>query len=617
MPYVDLTEASDSVQKSPHWVLGFVRYKVRATFDRSHTTDSEMSFTVAKNNVSAERKPIVTDAAQSLQVSANKGSHVTTMSANLPPDLNYLTHVFPGDWVFAWIVDGKDKADALMADLRSKKTASGLSSGIKFVGKVQSVTARTSVNRSTGVIDTMYQLAAAGFSEFDSTVFYLPQVTQSQVEPVFLKFLGVAFNEILKAGSETSKTVTKSTTARTIVPDKMVAACLSVLFGVDGPFANAATIANLGTGDSLRQAPRQSYLVPDTVFKWLGLEGKSYSDVLQLMTGLQKYSTSKASSDLREWMPTNKDAAPGLYKNHLKYGEVLGDFSVVPPPMNTTVWSMLANYLNSPINEMYVALKPIWDGKTTKILPTLTYRQNPFSSERAVKVRETGERVETTRFLELPTWKVSGKMIYDQSITRSNAGRINYLTVFGTPTQSQDLPNQLINNVPNQDSVDILRNGVRPYIANTNCVVQEWLTGPQSWKALMSDIVMGEHLTLSGSMVLDGIYAPIAPGDNLESNGIVYHIENVNHSCSISPGTGQTQFQTTVGLSHGVNNQAAMKAMAPNTIPTTEMYPAIENTADYANDAVTQEGLTVEGDKKVGFTFDHMEQTLPLPKGLA
>jgi hypothetical protein len=49
-----------------------------------------------------------------------------------------------------------------------------------------------------------------------------------------------------------------------------------------------------------------------------------------------------------------------------------------------------------------------------------------------------------------------------------------------------------------------------------------------------------------------GIESPICEGDNLEFEGIVYHIESVNHSCAIDPGSGMRHWATTLTLTNGL-----------------------------------------------------------------
>jgi hypothetical protein len=70
---------------------------------------------------------------------------------------------------------------------------------------------------------------------------------------------------------------------------------------------------------------------------------------------------------------------------------------------------------------------------------------------------------------------------------------------------------------------------------------------------IIADIMMGAHMTLTGTIEMVGIQAPICPGDNLEWDDVVFHIESVTHVCSINTNNGIKSFHTIVALSHGVS----------------------------------------------------------------
>lgn len=69
---------------------------------------------------------------------------------------------------------------------------------------------------------------------------------------------------------------------------------------------------------------------------------------------------------------------------------------------------------------------------------------------------------------------------------------------------------------------------------------------------ILSDILMGQHLTLTGTMTVVGIQSPICPGDNLEFDDTVLHIESVTHQYTSDDG-GRTSFSTVLQLSHGLS----------------------------------------------------------------
>jgi hypothetical protein len=68
----------------------------------------------------------------------------------------------------------------------------------------------------------------------------------------------------------------------------------------------------------------------------------------------------------------------------------------------------------------------------------------------------------------------------------------------------------------------------------------------------IADFMMGSHLTLNGTITLVGVDRPICEGDNLEWDGVVYHIETVSHVCQIDPMSGRRMFSTTLSVTNGM-----------------------------------------------------------------
>jgi len=73
------------------------------------------------------------------------------------------------------------------------------------------------------------------------------------------------------------------------------------------------------------------------------------------------------------------------------------------------------------------------------------------------------------------------------------------------------------------------------------------------WMEIATDFLMGQQFTLSGSCVLKrGTGLPICVGDNFETDGVVYHIESVTHTCGLT-GTGK-HFETRLTLTNGIRS---------------------------------------------------------------
>jgi hypothetical protein len=186
-------------------------------------------------------------------------------------------------------------------------------------------------------------------------------------------------------------------------------------------------------------------------------------------------------------------------------------------------------------------------------MPTLVARQIPFSTQSI----EEDPDFKLTRFLEIPRWKIDPVMVKDFDVGRSEASHFNMVKLSGdfTPFSKTELTNASKNelrNPPVFDNTDIGRSGVRPYMQVVNCSIADATRpdGIRTWTTAVADWTIGSQYTLNGTMTCSGIQTPIAEGDNIEFEGIVYHIESITDSCQITK-TGKS-FNTTLSLSMGM-----------------------------------------------------------------
>ena len=274
---------------------------------------------------------------------------------------------------------------------------------------------------------------------------------------------------------------------------------------------------------------------------------------------------------------------------------MLGTFLPSPPQFDgqKTIWAILQQFLNPTINEMYSCLRVNPAGK---IFPTLVVRQLPFSSGLITeeyrpkplpvaahlrdqqKEKQQKKKVATTiqhkdplptelrnltltRFMELPRWRVHPILVKSVDLGRSDAVRVNFIHAYGeSALAGMTSVRQFVTDPPLSDDIDIARNGLRPYLSTVPCdPVDSRNRSSSDWMYILSDILMGQHLTLSGSVELVGVQAPICPGDNLEFDEHVLHIEAVAHTFMMNP-NGFKSFSTTVALTHGIKAEQATGA---------------------------------------------------------
>jgi hypothetical protein len=125
---------------------------------------------------------------------------------------------------------------------------------------------------------------------------------------------------------------------------------------------------------------------------------------------------------------------------------------------------------------------------------------------------------------------------------------VNGPSDFGIPTETA-AGNYLY------DLDDVKRNGLRPYVITSEfdrVTKDKQQYRSIGWAKIVGDALIGGHLKLSGTISFVGIVDPIAVGDNLQFDNVVYHIEQISHNCAVDQ-NGNKVFRTTIVLSNGMH----------------------------------------------------------------
>lgn len=563
-----LDAESEYVSVSPFWLLCVFRMKFPTTYDRNKRASQSDTYSEA---VEVRGKPlIITDDCIQLQVTSTKTSYLMQASAALiDSGTNYLSEIFPGDYLMAWMVNDKSTYDSLIKRLgefsnQGGGTVNKFKDGLKFTGRVQSLRKKITQSAS-GARTSRYQLTAVSFNEFDAQIFYEPHLAEKTpaIGNYFSK-LGASLNQLISGEGEHKPT--------SIDVNKAIPLFLDLLLGKGVPPNLSRGNADPRLQSTTGLTANYSYILPDIVGKALGKTKTStsgglltYADVLECIIGVQHYSTQEFSDDEKALMEGEVENIDELEiaKNFQpdgtrgggsrRFGDnMLGEFlPQVPHFTDKSVWTILQQYLNPAVNEMYTCLRVNPDGL---VVPTMVVRQLPFTSELLTV------DIQTTRFLELPRWGIAPVLVKEVDIGRSDALRFNFVHVYGdTVDHAAPFASQIVRNPPIRDDLDIARSGLRSHMQTIPCSPADTRQGsPAKWMAISSDILMGQQLTLTGIMSTFGIQAPICPGDNIEWDGIVFHIESVTHSCGIQP-NGMKSFSTQLALTHGVRSDPGLE----------------------------------------------------------
>lgn len=532
-PFGDGQDEHDSVhQASPHWVLSFVRWADRDTLRSSPTEKKDFTKTRATDPLVVENDCV------NVTVNVNKGVLTHSMNATLvQSDINYMTDIAPGDFCFVNMLNWSSHARRVADNARAHRPINGFDDGFKGLFKVQSVRKVVQTDPTTGTRTVMFRVTGFSFTEFNNTIYFQPEmINNAEQQNVALYTSNIQSNWSLLVSS---KGLTNGQDLIKAIVESFIGAGLSD-DGIRDKLGNV-------------KSPNTLFYIPKLVGTLLGVQGATAAkDIYNFLFGIQQYASGSAATVSAGMNPVNIKSVEGRFISTDK--NCVGESLQKPEYWNQVkVWSIMQQFMNSPLNEMYSTFRVT---PTGKIMPTIVYRQIPFTTEDF----KPGNFA-TTKFMNIPRWKISPAMVYAIDIGRDEAARVNFVQYFGRSslangqwgTSSETAAKNYLFDID-----DVKRSGLRPYVVSSNFDItkndQEYAS--PYWARIVGDALIGGHLKLNGTIECVGIVDPIAVGDNLEFDGVVYHIEEVAHSCSYSA-TGTRMFRTKLSLSSGLSKDSS------------------------------------------------------------
>lgn len=533
---------------SPEWVVTFVRWQNRYLLPES-TSEVPLDFLQTREVI------VETSACASVSVSTSKSNHNPSCQIMMyATDINYLTAVSPGDYVLINMLNFPEQAQKVAEKAALGTPINGVEDGFKGYFRITSVRRVLSIDPGTGVKRIMFKILGFAFSEFNNKLYFSPILLgQGERDNQFLFVSKISTLYDQKIGQ-------KGTVNIQDIIEVLVRATIG-----DGPIQEQVTIK-----ENLKLSENSHFFVPQTLGRLIGKpKAKTAADINSYLFGVQDYGNNRTRADLASGMtPYLVSSGSG---NFLITNEKVDGFGLVKPEYSNevVVWSLLNQYLNSPINEMYLTYRIQPD---SSVQPTMVLRQMPFSSDSYDE--------KSTKYTNLPRWVVSPVLLKNIDIGRDEALRFNFVQIFSQiPTVSSTfnettLSDQIARKNYVVDVLDIRRSGLKTYIHTSN--FDELLSDKQNtngprWARLMADAIIGGELKFTGTVETYGIVEPISVGDNLELDGVIYHIESVTHSCSIQPG-GVKSFTTLFQLSHGLDiaSEGGAKVFPQMVAPTVQ-----------------------------------------------
>jgi hypothetical protein len=448
----------------------------------------------------------------------------------------------------------------VVANLQKKQPANQENSGLKFVGRVGGVRKSVSIgpNRTK---KTAYTVTSHAFTEFNNEIFYHPlAAVKGEQQNVISEWQR-------KLGLFIGNKITTDATGTGLESRHMIPPILDMALGRGiGMSIPGALEASPNT-----QIPCR---IPASIAKILGVGSvptPTYRDILEIIIGskIQKPRNSVPQPITTPTEPKTSETDLEIKNKFVVSGTVdlnkeaagdrlLGKFPLTFPTLDfKPVWNLATMYLNPVVNEAYLTLRRSNDESKPFIYPCFVARQKPFNTFAGYIALAKNKNYSKDTLLSLmqkiTTWVLTDDIIYSYDVGSSDTTKINYIATGAVDQGSKSTPSpetRYVMGGTTWDQLDELRNGLRSFTQNVNCIASD-VNGPIIWNKILTDYLTGLSLTYSGSISCVGISQPIAIGDNIELNDLIYHIESISHNCYRNP-KGVGSFTTNMTLTNGM-----------------------------------------------------------------
>lgn len=507
------------------------------------------------------------------------------------------------------------KAGGTTPNFAKTTDVNGWNSGLKFVGRVLNLSNSTSISPTGSVsisqtvnCQSFLEMAnSVYYTYIAKSIIPDEKTTGSAIAKANLRSLKedntYEYNGMEKALTKIADLFLgyAKDTSGFSTPDEIIAIMFILIMGVEKEKSMVNVIDGLAGsfGDAIG--------VPSLVANILGRGGKKKLwQMYNVILGLQKYTDKKNIAESLfpdlDIASSTQDASSVFYKTTMPTKGVV-PLQIPPIWDNRSLWNVLNGFLNSVVNEMYTCLRI---NKHGEIVPTLIVREMPFSTgmydflngkASQFKIDKTSEiqsnlkkqideeegkakslederlkkewefrgesNKKRTMYNNLPRWIIPEEKVISFNISTDESKRINFVQVWGRSNSAEylniDLDQEKFKQAQYRhknfiaDETDIARHGLRADITETifDIPVNEGGGYSNMFARMRADWLLNGHLKPSGTITMMGIQEPICEGDNIEFQGIVFHIVGVSHQGSISS-NGLKSFTTTLQIENGM-----------------------------------------------------------------
>jgi hypothetical protein len=593
---------------NPAWCVAFVRYENPVS---SYGAKGDITKIVATDPMVIENDCI------SVECQGDKNSFAKRCSLTMKAgDVFYPNAVRNGDWVMVWIHDGQQEIDEVVRNIKGlpghSRSTFDFNSGLKFVGRVVGVS-NADVVQQGGIRTITQTIVCQAFVELASAIYFTGMATytlnpaleagttdpnkqlanQSTTSASFVRAYQKRYSGLMDKYLQVLADQTQQRSG--LPPDRVMALILVFTLGIDNQIGTLKN--NQDKLDTIRGNFNDAILVPKPIAKLLGRpEANRLWQFYSIYLGVQQY---RAGGDKpwRDFIPVTRGGQDELVNYRtFRYCPTATDGSIwFEPPLwaNRSIWSILGDYLNPVVNEMYTCLRinPHPDGNGA-IQPTIMVREKPFSTglfnyvtnqeglqaKIVDEIKQGKKDVRTQRadpfrdkprtfYCNVPRWVIDESLVKEVVTHTDENDRVNFVQVWGNALNNATAgftPGEVNRpevfranqtNLPNWyvDQQDVQRHGLRPDISESNFdYVKDSTFGTRVnvWARMRADWLFNGQLRPKGTITLAGIPEPIVEGDNVQVRGIVYHVESVQHMARLEG--GRRTFVTILGVSHGI-----------------------------------------------------------------
>jgi hypothetical protein len=477
----------------------------------------------------------------SIHTSKGKGSPAGSFTVELAPWRDWVSQITAGSW-----------CTILMSNqpITQAQLANADPSYVKMIGKIESVRVDVNVNEE-GARQTRYIVSGTDWGHIFNNVLYIDNLIAAASDPT-------------NQGNTIAIALQKQMFGNGNAPQSFkVADNLVALLGIFG--ASSSGLVEASNAINRLDKSIYDFLIPTQMAQYFNFidgdgninQSTTLSDLLTLQTG-------RLTS----------------YNSYSDTNEAFGFIDPFSLQGTNSFWQILMDNSNPALNEMYNEIE--WDQSNQGTVgPSLTiynrikpfsYLTNPPSNGAETSIRSP--------FTLLKTHMIDNIKVVSVSAGTNWRDKYNFVEVRPLFQDFDILAGWTGQKSQGSDPLAFNREGFRPMIVGTKQFPVD-PTNPSgtydanlltSWVALLKEWFFDTHKLLNGTIVMTGVTEYIGVGNNIlfevglisptmninnaannsiNTNYILAHVENVDHSFTVSP-DGARSYTTTVQFVRGI-----------------------------------------------------------------